>query len=979
MRRGLRKPFYDLLRKKKTRATEVECKKGEKPPDKCCCDGERLILLLEEFVPAYAAMLKNLETAEEDKVYRTYTTREHAHNVMRWYLNTYGGFVSRQWNAMILLMLCTRAVAWRIARAQGSPRHTATIAGRLVADNRGLLEEMYKHGMTCGHCGGKDLILSQPPRDVETLLTIAAIALADDPLRKFITGQQLERKPDYADLAKDLDFETGADITIERESGKISLARAVEIIRNMAESVPKDLRKRYGPREIYAILMAVFQIEMGCYDLETIKKETVATDKFSLGNTYMDYRPSLYSFLWEEGKDKWRGASTPEFGFGEKPDKLFKTLLVLVGGPAETPADPTPPSVEVREGSRDLGFAAELPRALPRARLADQAYQLKPPGMDPINDRQYQVLRNFVKYDAEVPGSANYRNPATHLRCKLQNFLGKQDFDAFIEALSDSPCADEVLHFVCRKLDERYHFPTERAGSPQELARKILAYLWVAPITITFPLDNWFLAADAASANYPAKNWDEYKHTFQLPTTQKPVDLGAITGSTADQLETIRVPPPSAAHAAPAMAAVADDPTILVLSREPERRRLMALAEGYQTGPRRLTPKAQGLLDSYNRDFKALSPERQEWVKQTYDRRGEGLRTYTTQADYACSRIDNYNRWRIDKDLRAAGFMDLSPADFPAYGALNFDVELTGGWYGLGSPDGGLSERVPLGGYRYYGSAHFVLNSKVVVRRCTYELRHYYQPCRKSFLLLLADILTKPLEQLGPVNYGIDTLVGHAIGSSRLYAKNGHMTAYSEVQVYGTVRFGADKEVNRILLPDRLDRRDYDEIVNRRLTDAAYERLEKRYNRGWQEFEEGPVKDAMNVAEAKAAAVVKAEAEKVQEHTTEKKKVDKKKSMLWPGVTMEAYERRVKMAAIAKELGIEYFARSIGKIGPQCTANVLDFCTARGVEPIFIDLVAERPPRQIVADGTRPLPPPGGGPMPDETKRTAMWWLYLDT
>jgi len=63
---SLKKPFRDLRRYKTPRQSEILCKLSNPPKDVCCCDGERLIRLLEEFVPAIGDHLKD-EEADEKK------------------------------------------------------------------------------------------------------------------------------------------------------------------------------------------------------------------------------------------------------------------------------------------------------------------------------------------------------------------------------------------------------------------------------------------------------------------------------------------------------------------------------------------------------------------------------------------------------------------------------------------------------------------------------------------------------------------------------------------------------------------------------------------------------------------------------------------------------------------------------------------------------------------------------------------------
>lgn len=774
---------------------------AEAPTNRCCCDGQRLIQLLEAEIPALATELGS----GNRWVYGRHTVREHAHHIAHRYLTEgFGQAHPEGLKALSVALLVLRAVSWQIAESEGSPQHFCVIAAKLFETYRSELETIYANEST-EERERNDLLLEFVPGDVGKFLDLAASLIAEDPLRKYLQGHHVERA-----YARSTGKDEKRNKTHEGEHGRITLEDAVERVRDMAEKAGLD-----DPRQAFSVHMAVFLTEMAAYPQDQGTQAAPAGDAagFSVEDAYMVYHPDFFTYLWGrvDGAPRFTAGPPPDYPLQPEPAARLKTVQYLCAdapeGADEESADtqeqasPEPAPESEAPPRRDSEELAEFERLLSEARegLRKSSHFVKPmqsraeagdgedeeaacAGTDPVTENQYNFLRSVVVYESEVPGSRLFEQPRDPRIDKLLHYgepplldptVGGED-DLFIEALTDLPCADEVVYFICRYFDALFDFPNAAAATPQELLHRVLDYLYRCPITITFNIHQWFMPWDGPDIDYPARHWPEYKACFLLPQAENPI--ASVIGG---------------------LELTGDEQA--VYDEEGRRRALITLEKS-----RQLTVEETTELEGITARRDALAQHQRDRITTAWNRRGEELRTYTMKADYTHQREGQYNRWRREKDERIVEYRNFKPDELPIYTFLNPDWDASHGHIGprsLGSE------------YFYYGTGQFVLADSIR-RRCVYKIRSK-DAARRNLLLVVADLVNYMKNGFGrdkklatPILF---TIIGNAVAEAdaRLAVfRDDSAETTIEAICLGKIRFTED--VERLQLPSELPQARYD-------------------------------------------------------------------------------------------------------------------------------------------------------------------------
>lgn len=896
----------------------------KKAKESKCCDGERLMTMIYFDVP-------RTQEALNFAVNGKYLLREHLDSLTHYFISTFGENLEPAVTALCLLVLTVRGIAWRMAETEGSPRHFTAIAEKMLRTFRDRFDLMYRNTATEDRVE-LDLILSMvpAPAEIDRFLELAALLAGDDTIRLLLQGHHHRRHD------RTLTHGSTLDATHAGERGYLSLPQATERLR--------DLARKAGltPANVYALQMTIFQSELGhCSDLE--HQSAFETERFAPIDTYMTVSTEFYRFLWGRAP-MWNGS---EFELEPEPKSLLDTLQYLVEVEPEPSADREATGRSTSDASPEPTWrddesegssqgVQELLREIRRGKkLRSADLFVKPPGQDPVTKEQYDFLRGFVLYDAEVPGSRSFgkvRDPKARVE-KLQHFLLEggdvsQEVTPFIEALSDSPCADEVMHFVCRYFAAKYRFPTDHARSPQELLERCIQYMYACPISITFDGREWF--SPSAPLPYAASDRTEYLHTFMLPQRlHRHEDL--IGSPLSNEMEE-------------------------AVALEERGRDLGARIEAHrmQSAPDEdLLGALEDELEEVQDELAKLGPSRQQRVREAYRWRREGIHAYVERASYfEEERPTHYNRWRIEKDRRVTEYRISNPSDLPVYGALNFDLAMTGGWIG---------DRWGAAGYHYYGHFHFVLKD-AVKRRALYMVASKHD-AHRNMLLLLADLI------LARKRRTLSAIVCGAIGHDTLYSKHDRRhegqvlkdfctsDPFVEAILIGRIRMREDVEY--LLVPSRFPPDRFDRIARGKATPREIELLLGSETKP----------EAFNAFDSTIECVDPYKGKllflEIYEITAK----------LGPDLTRALCQKGQRIARIheiARALGVDLFGKLFGYTGPELYANAKEFCDKHAIKLVEVDLYGAPSPCKFAREEEQPLPKPAEEERRDDTRREAV-------
>jgi hypothetical protein len=407
---------------------------------------------------------------------------DHIRTVLANYESHFEGDDATVANAMKLVGAFS-TVAKEIARELNAPRLRSLITRELVTSFKG---EITKKLAT------SDEEQESNPQAAATLQLATALA-GDDPI-----GLYLHKE-------------------------KISFHEAVWRIRTMAA---KASRK---PSETFNLLSQQYQMEMGAYALDEIKKGQRGREQspggvFDFKDIYGEIPADFFESLLDlqDGKPQWSSQRGEGLRFNTEgtADKNLKSKLDELGKAVaewdeEQSPEPSPETKAVSEGTQppseqgsQIGSTtAEEPGQGDKSALLEQLrnpgqlkpVDLPPPGMSPLSERQYAYLRNLAKAEATKVGDSS--SPQQTARTKVLEHLRKEHGAASEEA------AQEMLTTALDNLNR-------------------------APITITFKAMNLF--GDASKfANDDDPSQHVYKQFFEAFSERINLGEHGVPGSEA--------------------------------------------------------------------------------------------------------------------------------------------------------------------------------------------------------------------------------------------------------------------------------------------------------------------------------------------------------------------------------------------------------------------------------------------------------------
>lgn len=465
---------------------EVEPCKPSPTKGTQCCDGHRLLTMLYHDVPVVKAAVDDPTPV----FYGVAHFRSHVNLLVHAFSgHTFGPLYPHSVHALCLLVIFARAFGRRQAEQQGSPRHGCVLAGKFLRGHHALLTNYYRNDDVKGR-GANDLLFDHIP-DPGALVDhdgkvgfvrLAELVAGDDTLQLYIHGHHYRRVD--PSMAK-----PGALLMGER--GHIDLPTAVERLTDLAHATG------LGPGVIFSLCMTIFQMETALYHRATHEAhhDQLAQGGFQVAESYTTHSPAFHDFLWGVAKPKFE-VSPGGFPMTQGARELFDALQYEVEHGPPPPDPPKPKGKPAPQGPSAPRGAQ--PPGLHAVALRDVDHQIKPPGLDPISDSQYQFLRQYVRYHEESPGEG--RSIGTNI----------------VPALDTVPCAHEVIDYIASYLDGTFAFPVANGpADARALLEQVLAWIYrTACLTLTFNPFEWFVADQ--SNRYPAAAWREYRHTFML-------------------------------------------------------------------------------------------------------------------------------------------------------------------------------------------------------------------------------------------------------------------------------------------------------------------------------------------------------------------------------------------------------------------------------------------------------------------------------
>lgn len=465
---------------------EVQPCKPMPTVEKQCCDGHRLLTMLYHDVSLVKAAVEDTSPV----FYGVAGFRSHVNLLVHAFSrHTFGPLYPHSVHALCLLVIFARAFGRRQAEQQGSPRHGCALAAKFLRGHETLLISYYRNDDVKGR-GKHDLLFDHVP-DPRALVDhdgrvgfvrLAALVAGDDTLQLYIHGHHYRRVDPSMD-------KPGALLMGER--GHIDLPTAVERLTALAHAAG------LSPGVIFSLCMTIFQMETALYPRATHHDhhEQLAKGGFQVAESYTTHSPAFHDFLWAVSVPKFE--TTPGgFPMTQEAQELFDALQYEV---EHGPPKPEPPKPKGKPAPPGPSAPREgRPPELHPVELRDVDHQIKPPGLDPVSDSQYQFLRQYVRYHEESPGEG--RTLGTNV----------------VPALDTVPCAHEVIDYIAGYLDHTFAFPVANGpADARALLEQVLAWMWRAScLTLTFNPSEWF-APDQANG-YPAATWREYRHTFML-------------------------------------------------------------------------------------------------------------------------------------------------------------------------------------------------------------------------------------------------------------------------------------------------------------------------------------------------------------------------------------------------------------------------------------------------------------------------------
>jgi hypothetical protein len=364
------------------------------------------------------------------------------------------------------LVAAITTIAKVIAASLNAPRLRSLIAGELLKANKEKLIEMLKAG------GGKEGENMNDENAQETLKLAGALS-SDDPVGLYLQHE------------------------------KISLIDAVWRIRVMAVKAGRK------PSEMFDLLSQQYQIEMGAYQLQDIKKgergqEQAQGGVFDFSDIYGEISSKYFEELFSKGTPKWSEEKGKGLEFQVDITNKLKNLKEKVakwdaGEDIQTlpPIKPTSKKISSEEEAKsseipkEFGDRSKLLKEIREHTKGMRSVTLLPPGMSELTEGQYAYLRKLMQAEEGVPEKG--KSPKQVAQANLLKY-----FKAKIGAKSDEEAT--------------------------EMVRKCITLLGTAPIIISFKVQDIFKNPE----NYAGHL---YKQFFQI--FQEQVDLSKyVSGST---------------------------------------------------------------------------------------------------------------------------------------------------------------------------------------------------------------------------------------------------------------------------------------------------------------------------------------------------------------------------------------------------------------------------------------------------------------